>query len=84
MESIIRGRHIHKQIWWLLVGEILSLEREEGYNHDKFAVSHLRHATLLGHVPQSFRSVLTPLRHGETITCEVTDRKKHGKATSQC
>ena len=28
------GHHIYKQIWWSIVGEILTLEREEGYNHD--------------------------------------------------
>ena len=55
LESIIRGRHIYKQIWRPLVGEILTLEREEGNKHEKFAVSLLKHATVLGHVPQSFR-----------------------------
>ena len=34
LESVIRGRHIYKQIWRLLVGEILTLEREESNNHD--------------------------------------------------
>ena len=44
LESVIRGRHIYKQIWRPLVGEILTLEREEDNNHDKFAVSLLKHA----------------------------------------
>ena len=51
-ESIIRGHHIYKQIWRLLVGDILTLEREEGNNHDKFAVSLLKDATVVGHVPR--------------------------------
>ena len=73
-ESVIRGRHICKQIWRPLVGEILTLEREEGNNHDKFAISLLKHATVLGHVPREFSRVfLHFFRHGETITCEVTD-----------
>ena len=54
LESVVRGCHIYKQIWRLLFGEILTLEREEGYNHDKFSVSFLKHATVLGHVPQRF------------------------------
>ena len=34
------------------------------------------------HVPQEFSRVLWHfLRHGETTTCEVTDRRKRGKAT---
>ena len=50
LESIIRGHHIYKQIWWPLVGEILTLEREEGRNHDNFTVSLLKNATVIGHV----------------------------------
>ena len=51
---------------------------------DKFAVSLLKHATVLGHVPREFSRVFWHfLRHGETITCEVTDRRKRGKGTSQ-
>ena len=65
-------------------GEILTLEQEEGSNRDKFAVSLLKHATVFGHVPREFlREFWHFLRHGEAITCEVTDRRKHGKATSQ-
>ena len=50
-ENVIRGCHIYKQIWGPLVGEILTLEREEGSNRDKFAVSLLKHTTIFGHVP---------------------------------
>ena len=50
LESIIHGHHICKQIWWPLIGEILTLEREEGNNnHDKFAVSLLKDATVVDH-----------------------------------
>ena len=80
LETVICGRHIYKQIWRPLVGEILTLEREEGSNRDKFAVSLLKHATVFGHVPREFWHFL---RHGEAITYEVTDRRKHGKATTQ-
>ena len=85
LESIIRGRHVYKQIWRPLGGEILTLELEEDNNHDKFAVSLLKDATVLGHGPREFLQVFWHfLRHGETITCEVTDQRKRGKATSQC
>ena len=30
LESVIRGRHIYKQIWRPLVGEILTLEPQVG------------------------------------------------------
>ena len=72
LESLNRGRHIYKQIWWPLVGEILTLEWEEGNNHDKFAVSLLKDATVFWHVPREFSLVFWHfLRHGETITCKV-------------
>ena len=78
----IHGRHIYKQIWRPLVGEILTLEREEGNNHDKFAVSLLKYTTVPCMFLKSFSRVLWHfLRHGETTTCEVTDRRKRGKAT---
>ena len=84
LESTIRGCHIYKQIRRLLVREILTLEREEGNNHNKFAVSLLKDTTVLGHGPREFLQVFWHfLRHGETITCEVTNRRKRGKATSQ-
>ena len=74
LESVTRGRHNYQQIWRPLVGEILTLEREEGNNHDKFAVSLLKHASVLGRVPREFSRVFWHfLRHGEAITCEVTD-----------
>ena len=34
LESVNRDHHIYKQIWWLLVRDILTLEQEEGNNHD--------------------------------------------------
>ena len=79
LESVICGRHIYKQIWRLLIGEIiLTLEQEEGNSHDSL----LKHATVLGHVPREFSQVFWHfLRHRETITCEVT-LKKRGRASS--
>ena len=76
--------HIYKQIWRPLIGEIiLTLEQEEGNSHDSL----LKQATVLGHVPQSFHRCFgtssgteRPL-HRETITCEVTS-KKRGRASS--
>ena len=81
LESVIHGHHLCKQIWQPLVGEMLALEREEGNNHDKFAVSLLKESTVVGHVPRQFSRVFWHfLRHGGTIiTCEVTGRRKRGK-----
>ena len=59
----------------------LALEREDGNNHDKVAVSFLKHATVVGHVPREFSRVFWHfLRHGGTTTTEVTNQRKRGKA----
>ena len=47
LESINHGHYIYKKIWWPLVGEILTLEWEEG---TKFTVSLLKDATVIRHV----------------------------------
>ena len=57
LESVIRGHHIYKRIWRPLVGEVLTLEREEGNTHDRFAVSLLKDAIVVGHVPLEFSRV---------------------------
>ena len=46
----------------------------------KFAVSLLKDATVVGHVPREFLQVFWHfLRHGGTITCEVTGQRRRGK-----
>ena len=80
LESVIRGHHIYKHIWWPFVGEVLTSEREEGNNHNKFAVSLLKNATVIGHVPQELLRVFWHfIRHGGTITRELTGQRKRGK-----
>ena len=80
LKSIICGHHIYNHTWQPLVGEVLTLEWEEGKNHDKFTVSLLKNATVIGHVTQEFSWVFWHfLRHGETITCEVTGWRKCDK-----
>ena len=78
-----RGRHIYKQIWWPLVGEISTLEREEGNNHDKFTVSLLKHATVLGHAPREFCGCFGTYSGMERPSLVKLPRRKRGKATSQ-
>ena len=37
MESVVRGHHVYKSIWYPLLGEQLRLEIEEGNGHDRYA-----------------------------------------------
>ena len=55
-----------------LVGEILTLEQEEDDNYDKFAVSLLKHATVIAMFLKSIIGVLVLLQARRDLTCEVT------------
>ena len=79
LQSFIYGHHIYKQIWQQLVEEILTLEREEGNNRDKFAVSFSSMLLSLAMFLESFRGSVGT----SSSTCEVIDQRKRGKATSQ-
>ena len=76
LESVIRGRHIQVDLAAACWRDT-NLRTEEGNNRDKFTVSLLKHATVLGHVPREFLQEFWHfLRHGEAITCEVTNLRK--------
>ena len=66
------GHHIYKQIWQPLVGEILTMEQEEDDNYDKFAVSLLKHATVIAMFLKSINGVLVLPQARRDLTCEVT------------
>ena len=55
LESVIRSHHIYKHIWQPLVGEILTLEREEGNNHDNSLSVSSRMLLALAMFLESFR-----------------------------
>ena len=55
LESVIRGHHIYKRIWRLLVGKVLTLEREEGNTHDRFRLVSSRMLLSLAMFLESFR-----------------------------
>ena len=38
-DSVVRGHHIYKSIWTPVLGEELSVEPENGNEHDRYAVS---------------------------------------------
>ena len=58
---MIRGQHIYKIIW-MPVGEELALQREDGNDHDKHAVTVMKDSDIVGHVPLS---MILP-RHGSS------------------
>ena len=79
MESVIRGHHIYKSIWHPILGEQLTLEREDENSHDRHAVSVMKGDAIVGHVPRELsRAYWYFIRHGGTISCEVTGSRKRG------
>ena len=76
---VVRGHHVYKSVWHPVLGEQLTLERENSNSHDRHAVSVMKDGTIVGHVPRELSSAYYHfLRHGGTISCEVTGRRKHG------
>ena len=58
MESEIRGFHVYGQTWRPTIGDLLSTDREQANEDDKFAVAvygtHPNENELMGHLPAEF------------------------------
>ena len=77
--SVVRGHHVYKAVWTPFVGETLTVHEEADNDHDAFAVSVKKSEMIVGHVPRSVSQIFTFfMRHGGTITCEVTGHRKFG------
>ena len=48
-DSVIRGHHIYNKVWTPSVGDILLLVKEEGNEHDHFAVSVIKDGFIISH-----------------------------------
>ena len=48
--SVVRGHHVYKSVWTALLEERLSVRPEPGNNHDKHAVSVVKHGEIVGMV----------------------------------
>ena len=84
LESINHGHYIYKKIWWPLVGEILTLEWEEG---TKFTVSLLKDATVVSHFSCSYclRSSLQLVASAEQPSYLARNRScTSGKGSFHC
>ena len=78
IEAMVRGYHVYKHIWTAVVGEEFPCRREVGNTFDPFAVAVMRDDTVIGHVPRRISSICAMfLRREGSITCEVTDSRRH-------
>ena len=84
-ESVVRGHHVFKRIWTPVVGEVLIVAREASNTEDRFAVAVTKDDMVVGHVPREFSKLCWHfLRHGGTIACEVTGRRKRSSTCTSC
>lgn len=79
LESVIRGHYVYKSIWHPILGEQLTLEREDGNGHDRHTIGVMKGGAIIGHVPQEHSHAYWYfISHGGTIWCEMTGRRKRG------
>ena len=50
-EVMVRGYHIYNSIWEAYIGKELSCQHNEANPHDPYAVSIMKSATIVEHLP---------------------------------
>ena len=78
VESVVRGHHIYKSVWTPVIGETLTLQREDGNLEDEYAVAIMKTGTVVGHVPRELSRIFFFLQHSGTIQCIITGHRKRG------
>ena len=79
-ESVIRGHHVYKDIWIPVTGEELICQHEIGNLRDPFAVSVLKGATIVGHVPHRISAICSMfLQLGGSIDCTVIGTRQYSR-----
>ena len=78
-DNMIRGHHIYKKGWTPSVGEVLLLVKEEGNEHDRFAVSVMKDGFIIGHAPMELSKLFTHfLNHKGEIIARITGHRRLG------
>ena len=82
--AMVRGYHIYNAIWEAYVGEELACLRETDNEHDRYTVSVVKSATVVGHLP---RKISTPcsllIRQGGSIHCRITGHRRYSSDLPQ-
>ena len=82
---MIRGYHVYQDIWSSHINESLPCKRERHNLHDPFAVSVLKDADVVGHIPRKISTICYVFlgRPGSTITCKVTGTRRYSSDLPQ-
>ena len=54
---MVRGHRVYQKSWTPVIGEGLTMEREENNQHDDYAVAVTKNGDIVGHVPWSISRV---------------------------
>ena len=77
LESSVRGHHVYKFVWTLVVGQFLQVQPEAENSHDAYAIAVILDDVVVGHLPREFsRVAFYFLQHGGRITCEITGSRR--------
>ena len=78
VQAMVRGYHVHKDIWNTIDGETLGGRRETTNVHDPSAVAVVKDGTTVGHVPKKLSCLCSLFirRHG-TDVCMVNRGQRH-------
>ena len=84
-ESVVRGHHVFKRIWTPVVSEVLTVARGASNTEDRFAIAVTKDDMVVGPVLRELSKLCWHfLRHGGTIACEVTGRRKRSSTCISC
>lgn len=89
MSSCVRGYHVYQEVWTPVIGEELVCRREMGNVQDRYAVGIYEQnlngpETLVGHLPRKISLLCSLfLRHGGTITCQISNGRRHSSDLPQ-
>ena len=76
IEAMIRGHHVHKEIWMPVEGEVLPCTREVGNSCDSMTVAVKKGTESVGHVPRKILAICSIfLQRGGSITSRVAGHR---------
>ena len=73
VELCVRGYHIYKDVWEVIVAEQLECVREPRNVNDRYAVAVMKNEIVVCHLPKTFSRLCSLfLKRGGAVHCQVT------------
>ena len=82
--AMVRGYHIYNAIWEAYIGEELACLRETDNEHEHYAVSVVKSATVVGLLPRKISTLCSLLIwQGGSIRCRITGHQQYSSDLPQ-